>query len=85
MKDIFTDDFKQAVINLKTYTAHRKPSAEQLQAFTESQLWLVNDIKSLNSIKSIEVEHEDGHYYVVNIYLKNKHYISLYFPGDDEE
>lgn len=78
MKDIFTDDFRQAVINLKTYTAHRKPSAEQLQAFAESQLWLVN------GIKDIEVEHEDGHY-VVNIYLKNKHYISLYFPGDDEE
>lgn len=79
MKDVFTDDFKQAVINLKTYTAHRKPSAEQLQAFVESQLWLTPDIKN------IEVEHEDGHYYVVNIYLKSKHYISLYFPGDDEE
>lgn len=79
MDGIFTNEFKKALFRVEAYIRHRKPNAEQLQAFVESQFWVANEIKD------IEVEHEDGHFYVVNIYLKNKHYISLYFPGEDEE
>ena len=79
MDGIFIYDFKKALFKIEAYIRHRGPNAEQLQAFVESQLWAANEVKD------IEVEHKDGHFYVINIYLMNKHYISLYFPGEGEE
>ena len=80
MKHIFKKDFQVDIAIIKSYIKKTEPSAKQLQSFIEARLWSKGQ-----DIKEIEVEHEDGHFYVVNIYGTNRHYVSLYFPWRNDE